>query len=179
MPGTTIGKIVPGDDIVAKMDQGIDSCTAGLIFISHAWLEGSWVHERVHLAGVAQGGGWDLARSGPAGERRGPPSGPATQGGPPVGGGLRGRPEHPTGHRPKARRHDCAASTYPLGDRPARGRRTDRATVSLLEDHQGRPEGEHTNPMSSQGWLRSLRGVVTRLAILALDSDSTKRKRRC
>ena len=36
-------KIVPGDDIVAKMDQGIDSCTAGLIFISHAWLEGSWV----------------------------------------------------------------------------------------------------------------------------------------
>ena len=49
-------EIAPGDDIVAKMDQGIDSCAAGLILISHAWLEGSWVHERVHPVGVAQGG---------------------------------------------------------------------------------------------------------------------------
>lgn len=39
------GEIAPGDDIVAKMDQGIDSCAAGLIFISHAWFAGSWVQD--------------------------------------------------------------------------------------------------------------------------------------
>jgi TIR domain/CHAT domain len=38
-------EIAPGDDIVAKMDQGIDGCTAGLIFVSHAWFEGSWVQD--------------------------------------------------------------------------------------------------------------------------------------
>ncbi len=38
-------EIVPGDDIVAKMDQGIDGCTAGLIFVSHAWFDGAWVQD--------------------------------------------------------------------------------------------------------------------------------------
>jgi hypothetical protein len=38
-------EITPGDDIVAKMDQGIDGCTAGLIFVSLAWFEGSWAQD--------------------------------------------------------------------------------------------------------------------------------------
>lgn len=38
-------EIAPGDDIVARMDQGIDGCAAGLIFISHAWFEGAWVQD--------------------------------------------------------------------------------------------------------------------------------------
>jgi tetratricopeptide (TPR) repeat protein len=38
-------EIAPGDDIVAKMDQGIDGCTAGLIFVSHAWFDGQWVQD--------------------------------------------------------------------------------------------------------------------------------------
>ncbi len=38
-------EITPGDDIVAKMDQGIDSCTAGLVFISNAWFEGPWAQD--------------------------------------------------------------------------------------------------------------------------------------
>ncbi|MGH3973664.1 MAG: toll/interleukin-1 receptor domain-containing protein, partial [Pseudonocardiaceae bacterium] len=32
-------EIAPGDDIVAKMDQGILGCTAGLIFVSRTWFE--------------------------------------------------------------------------------------------------------------------------------------------
>ena len=38
-------EIAPGDDIVAKMDQGIEGCTAGLIFVSPAWFEGPWVQD--------------------------------------------------------------------------------------------------------------------------------------
>lgn len=38
-------EIAPGDDIVAKMDQGIDGCAAGLIFVSHAWFDGPWVQD--------------------------------------------------------------------------------------------------------------------------------------
>ncbi|MGH3813329.1 MAG: TIR domain-containing protein, partial [Pseudonocardiaceae bacterium] len=38
-------EIAPGDDIVAKMDEGIDRCGAGLIFVSHAWFEGPWVQD--------------------------------------------------------------------------------------------------------------------------------------
>ncbi|MGH3696320.1 MAG: TIR domain-containing protein, partial [Pseudonocardiaceae bacterium] len=36
-------EITPGDDIVAKMDEGVDCCGAGLIFVSHAWFDSSWV----------------------------------------------------------------------------------------------------------------------------------------
>ncbi|MGH3931894.1 MAG: CHAT domain-containing protein [Pseudonocardiaceae bacterium] len=38
-------EIAPGDDIVVRMDQGIDGCAAGLIFISRAWFDGVWVHD--------------------------------------------------------------------------------------------------------------------------------------
>jgi TIR domain len=38
-------EIAPGDDIVAKTDQGIDGCTAGLIFVSRAWCEGQWAQD--------------------------------------------------------------------------------------------------------------------------------------
>ncbi|MGH3889449.1 MAG: CHAT domain-containing protein [Pseudonocardiaceae bacterium] len=38
-------EIAPGDDIVAKMDQGIDGCAAGLIFVSRTWFDGSWVQD--------------------------------------------------------------------------------------------------------------------------------------
>ncbi|MGH3822094.1 MAG: TIR domain-containing protein [Pseudonocardiaceae bacterium] len=38
-------EIAPGDDIVAKMDQGIDGCTACLIFVSGAWSEGPWAQD--------------------------------------------------------------------------------------------------------------------------------------
>lgn len=38
-------EIAPGDDIVARMDAGIDGCTAGLIFISAAWFDGSWARD--------------------------------------------------------------------------------------------------------------------------------------
>ncbi|HET9255737.1 MAG TPA: TIR domain-containing protein, partial [Pseudonocardiaceae bacterium] len=38
-------EIAPGDDIVAKMDQGIDGCAAALVFISSAWFEGPWVQD--------------------------------------------------------------------------------------------------------------------------------------
>ncbi|MGH3980018.1 MAG: TIR domain-containing protein [Pseudonocardiaceae bacterium] len=38
-------EITPGDDIVAKMDQGVDRCGAGLIFVSRAWFEGSWTQD--------------------------------------------------------------------------------------------------------------------------------------
>jgi tetratricopeptide (TPR) repeat protein len=38
-------EITPGDDIVAKMDEGVDRCGAGLIFISHAWFEGRWAQD--------------------------------------------------------------------------------------------------------------------------------------
>ncbi len=38
-------EIAPGDDIVAKMDQGIDSCTAGLVFLSNAWFDGPWAQD--------------------------------------------------------------------------------------------------------------------------------------
>ncbi|MGH3852869.1 MAG: TIR domain-containing protein, partial [Pseudonocardiaceae bacterium] len=38
-------EIAPGDDVVARMDQGIDGCTAGLVFISAAWFEGPWVQD--------------------------------------------------------------------------------------------------------------------------------------
>ncbi len=38
-------EIEPGDDIVAKMDEGIGRCGAGLIFVSHAWFESPWVQD--------------------------------------------------------------------------------------------------------------------------------------
>ncbi|MGH3684092.1 MAG: TIR domain-containing protein [Pseudonocardiaceae bacterium] len=38
-------EIEPGDDIVAKMDEGIGRCGAGLVFVSHAWFEGPWVQD--------------------------------------------------------------------------------------------------------------------------------------
>jgi TIR domain/CHAT domain len=38
-------EIAPGDDIVAKMDEGIARCGAGLIFVSHAWFEGPWAQD--------------------------------------------------------------------------------------------------------------------------------------
>ncbi|MGH3567853.1 MAG: TIR domain-containing protein, partial [Pseudonocardia sp.] len=38
-------EIVPGDDIVARMDQGIDGCAVGLIFVSPAWFDGPWVQD--------------------------------------------------------------------------------------------------------------------------------------
>jgi hypothetical protein len=38
-------EITPGDDIVAKMDESVDRCGAGLIFISHAWFEGRWAQD--------------------------------------------------------------------------------------------------------------------------------------
>ncbi|MBV9160065.1 MAG: CHAT domain-containing protein [Pseudonocardiales bacterium] len=38
-------EIAPGDDIVAKMDEGVDRCGAGLLFVSHAWFEGPWVQD--------------------------------------------------------------------------------------------------------------------------------------
>jgi tetratricopeptide (TPR) repeat protein len=38
-------EIAPGDDIVAKMDEGVDRCGAGLVFVSHAWFEGLWVQD--------------------------------------------------------------------------------------------------------------------------------------
>ncbi|MGH3935576.1 MAG: CHAT domain-containing protein [Pseudonocardiaceae bacterium] len=38
-------EIAPGEDIVAKMDEGIDRCGAGLIFVSLAWFEGLWAQD--------------------------------------------------------------------------------------------------------------------------------------
>ncbi|MGH3819015.1 MAG: TIR domain-containing protein, partial [Pseudonocardiaceae bacterium] len=38
-------EIAPGDDIVAKMDEGIDRCGAGLVFVSPAWFEGPWAQD--------------------------------------------------------------------------------------------------------------------------------------
>ncbi|MGH4008451.1 MAG: CHAT domain-containing protein [Pseudonocardiaceae bacterium] len=38
-------EIAPGDDIVARMDEGIDRCGAGLVFVSDAWFEGPWAQD--------------------------------------------------------------------------------------------------------------------------------------
>lgn len=38
-------EIRPGDDIVAKMDEGLDGCDAGLIFLSEAWFDGRWAYD--------------------------------------------------------------------------------------------------------------------------------------
>jgi hypothetical protein len=35
-------EIAAGDDIVARMDSGVDGCDAALVFISTAWFDGSW-----------------------------------------------------------------------------------------------------------------------------------------
>lgn len=48
-------KITPGDDIVARMDQGVDGCTAGLIFVSLAWFEGPWAQNEYTSLGAVQG----------------------------------------------------------------------------------------------------------------------------
>jgi hypothetical protein len=38
-------EIAPGDNIVAKMDEGIDRCGVGLVFVSNAWFEGPWAQD--------------------------------------------------------------------------------------------------------------------------------------
>lgn len=38
-------EIAPGDDIVARMDKGIDRCGAGLVFVSNAWFGGPWAQD--------------------------------------------------------------------------------------------------------------------------------------
>jgi hypothetical protein len=38
-------EIHSGDDIVAKMDAGVDGCTAALIFVSSAWFDGKWAYD--------------------------------------------------------------------------------------------------------------------------------------
>jgi len=38
-------EIVAGDDIVARMDGGVDGCEAALIFISEAWFDGAWAFD--------------------------------------------------------------------------------------------------------------------------------------
>src|SRR5450755_4635997 len=34
-----------GDDIVARMDAGLDGCGAALIFVSSAWFDGRWAFD--------------------------------------------------------------------------------------------------------------------------------------
>ncbi|MGH8900934.1 MAG: toll/interleukin-1 receptor domain-containing protein [Egibacteraceae bacterium] len=38
-------EIQVGDDIVARMDEGLHSCEAALIFVSHAWFDGQWARD--------------------------------------------------------------------------------------------------------------------------------------
>lgn len=38
-------EIQAGDDIVARMDEGLDSCEAALIFVSEAWFDGRWARD--------------------------------------------------------------------------------------------------------------------------------------
>ena len=38
-------EITAGDDIVAKMDAGVDGCHAALIFLSEAWFDGRWAQD--------------------------------------------------------------------------------------------------------------------------------------
>ena len=38
-------EIKVGDDIVARMDSGVDGCDAALIFISEAWFDGRWAYD--------------------------------------------------------------------------------------------------------------------------------------
>lgn len=38
-------EIAPGDDIVAGMDEGLDGCEAGLLFLSRSWPEGVWARD--------------------------------------------------------------------------------------------------------------------------------------
>lgn len=39
-----VWEIQPGDDIVARMDAGVDGCDAALIFVSEAWFDGRCAH---------------------------------------------------------------------------------------------------------------------------------------
>lgn len=38
-------EIRAGDDIVARMDEGLDGCDAALIFVSEAWFDGAWAYD--------------------------------------------------------------------------------------------------------------------------------------
>lgn len=38
-------EIQAGDDVVARMDSGVDGCDAALVFLSKAWLDGEWARD--------------------------------------------------------------------------------------------------------------------------------------
>src|SRR6266566_169897 len=40
-----VWEVAAGDDIVARMDEGIDGCHAALIFISATWFDGTWARD--------------------------------------------------------------------------------------------------------------------------------------
>ncbi|MBK6670044.1 MAG: toll/interleukin-1 receptor domain-containing protein [Actinobacteria bacterium] len=40
-----VWEIVSGDDVVDRMDVGIDGCDAGLLFISKDWFDGAWAQD--------------------------------------------------------------------------------------------------------------------------------------
>ncbi len=172
-------EIAPGDDILAMMDQGIDSYAVGLIFVSHAWSEGAWVQDEytsLVLRKVEDGIQLVPVLLEDVGDRL-----PAR---------LRKLARRPVadyeairdtllGNRPKARRHYRATSTYPLGDRPARGRRNrSRDGVTAGRSPRSTRRGAH----QPREWSRLATvppgcGYVT--SDLALDSDLTGRKWLC
>jgi hypothetical protein len=44
-------EILPGDNFVAKINQGLETCDAGVVFLSKASLEGKW-HQRAQWLGA-------------------------------------------------------------------------------------------------------------------------------
>jgi len=38
-----VWEVGAGDDVVARMDEGVDRCEAALVFLSRAWFDGDWV----------------------------------------------------------------------------------------------------------------------------------------